>query len=93
MLYFIYTNKGADQVYYSVKVTTDTGYPIAGYLNFQTYGTAVNFSLTCRGQTTHSPAEYFEAGTLTEKPTGEVINDIAVQTDHLFSYWNRLVKN
>jgi hypothetical protein len=70
---------------YSVKLTAAG---ITRYLSFETYSSAVNCiaALEATRPGRYYPEDYFEAGTLSVSPKGEVLNDRAIQSDFILSY-------
>jgi hypothetical protein len=72
---------------YSIKLTDMRGEAVR-YLSFETYSSAVNClaALSAAAPGRYYPDDYFEAGTLSVGPKGEVINERAAVTDHILSY-------
>jgi hypothetical protein len=70
---------------YSVKLAADG---IIRYLSFETYSSAVNCiaALEATRPGRNYPEDYFEAGTLSVTPKGEVLNNRAIKTDFILTY-------
>jgi hypothetical protein len=78
---------------YSVKLRSGTTGKIC-YLTFETFGSAVNCieTLNATEEGRYTPDDYFEAGRLNYSPQGEVLNERAIETDHVVSYKFKLLQ-
>lgn len=77
---------------YSVKVFSKIG-TTTRYLSFESYPSAVSCieALTARSPGRYYPEDYFQAGTVSVQPLGEVLNDRAIESDFVISYLDKSV--